>query len=123
MKNSSFFMQFYKLFFFIFILILFITIFFIPVLSIDSDNIYSNTIYTSTTNEDFIWPIPGYTYISSFFGKRIAPTNGASTFHKGTDIPAPPGTPLLAVADGIITFTDFLGGGRIYYNSFCFRIY
>lgn len=123
MKNSSFFMSFYKMFFLIFILILFITIFFIPVLSVDSDYIYSNASYTYTTSQEFIWPIPGYTNISSPFGKRSAPTSGASTFHKGTDIPAPPGTPLLAAADGTITFTNFLGGGRIYYNSFRFRIY
>lgn len=55
--------------------------------------------------------IPGYTTLSSKFGKRIAPTTGASTFHKGIDIPAPEGTNLIATCDGIITFTGFLGGG------------
>lgn len=62
-------------------------------------------------NLNFAWPIPGYTAISSPFGKRTAPTSGASTFHKGTDIPAPEGTTLIATCDGEITFIGFLGGG------------
>ena len=62
-------------------------------------------------NLNFAWPIPGYTSISSPFGKRVAPTSGASTFHKGTDIPAPEGTTLIATCDGEITFIGFLGGG------------
>ena len=62
-------------------------------------------------NLNFAWPIPGYTSISSPFGKRTAPTSGASTFHKGTDIPAPEGTTLIATCDGEITFIGFLGGG------------
>jgi murein DD-endopeptidase MepM/ murein hydrolase activator NlpD len=62
-------------------------------------------------NTNFAWPIPGYTNISSYFGKRQAPTSGASTYHKGVDIPAPEGTNLIATCDGEITFTGFLGGG------------
>lgn len=62
-------------------------------------------------NQNFAWPIPGYTRISSYFGKRTAPTSGASTYHKGVDIPAPEGTALIASCDGEITFTGFLGGG------------
>lgn len=73
---------------------------------------------TSVTSEfldfnpnGFVWPTPGYTRINSYFGKRNAPTKGASTFHKGVDIGAPEGTAFIAVADGEITFTNFLGGG------------
>ena len=62
-------------------------------------------------DKNFAWPLPGYTRISSYFGKRNAPTAGASTSHKGVDIPAPEGTPLIATCDGKITFTGFLGGG------------
>ena len=36
---------------------------------------------------------------------------GASSSHSGIDIPAPEGTQLIAVADGEITFTQFLGAG------------
>jgi len=62
-------------------------------------------------NQNYAWPIHGYTKISSYFGKRTAPTSGASTFHKGIDIPAPEGTVLIASYNGKITFTGFLGGG------------
>lgn len=36
---------------------------------------------------NFIWPVPSVHRISSPFGPRKAPTPGASTFHKGIDIP------------------------------------
>lgn len=53
----------------------------------------------------------GYTKINSYYGKRNAPTSGASYNHKGIDIGAPEGSKFLAVTAGTITFTDFLGGG------------
>ena len=53
----------------------------------------------------------GYNQISSYFGKRNAPTSGASSSHSGIDIPAPQGTKFIAVADGVITFRQFLGAG------------
>ena len=59
----------------------------------------------------FIWPIPGYNKISSYFGKRVSPTSGASSSHSGIDIPAPEGTKFIAVNDGTITFRNFLGAG------------
>lgn len=36
---------------------------------------------------------------------------GAASSHTGIDIPAPPGSKFIAVADGEITFCAFLGGG------------
>ena len=91
-----------------------ICIFFIPTVSIEghqsiSENEEKQIIFYGNSN--FAWPIPGYTTISSYFGKRTAPTSGASTYHKGVDIPAPEGTTLIATCDGEITFTGFLGGG------------
>ena len=59
----------------------------------------------------FVWPLPGYTRISSPFGRRVSPTTGASSSHSGIDIPAPPGTKFIAVHDGVITFREFLGAG------------
>ena len=98
----------YKIIFFTIIF----CIIFIPF--IDSNNSlepqYSNSlIFYGSKN--FAWPIPGYTTISSYFGKREAPTSGASTYHTGVDIPAPEGTNLIATCNGTITFTGFLGGG------------
>ncbi len=89
-----------------------ICILFIPTMSANS-NLQeidkSELIFYGDLN--FAWPIPGYTAISSPFGKRNAPTSGASTYHKGVDIPAPEGTTLIATCNGEITFTGFLGGG------------
>ena len=53
----------------------------------------------------------GYLTITSYFGKRASPTEGASNYHKGIDIGAPEGTVLIAATDGIITYVGFLGGG------------
>ena len=53
----------------------------------------------------------GYTTINSYFGKRSSPTAGATTYHKGIDIGAPKGSSFIAICDGKITFTGFLGGG------------
>lgn len=106
------FKDFIKLFIFIIITVFFICIFFSPTLfgSVYSSNKLETEIIALNPN-GFVWPTPGYTRINSYFGKRNAPTAGASTFHKGIDIGAPEGTTFIAVADGEITFTDFLGGG------------
>ena len=63
------------------------------------------------SNSIFYWPIPGYTRISSYFGKRNSPTAGASLFHQGIDVPAPAGTNLVAVFSGTITYIGFNGSG------------
>ena len=101
-----------KLIFYLIIFSTLICIFFIPTLSISNTfpEIDESKIFFYG-NSNYAWPIPGYTRISSYFGKRTAPTTGASTYHKGIDIPAPEGTALIASCDGEITFTGFLGGG------------
>jgi len=97
---------------FIIILVIIFCIFFIPFFSSNDNNISNSDefIFIDTSSE-YIWPIPGYTRISSYFGIRSAPTAGAATYHTGVDIPAPEGTSLFAICDGEITFTGFLGGG------------
>lgn len=104
--------NFLKLFYtFIIFITIFICIFFIPFFNSSyTANNDSNQIIDFNPN-GFIWPIPGYTRISSYFGKRVSPTSGASSSHSGIDIPAPEGTKLIAVADGEITFAQFLGAG------------
>lgn len=99
--------------FFIIFLVLFISIFFIPLISNGSLNFeYNDSSEIIAFNPNgFVWPLPGYTRISSYFGKRTSPTSGASSSHSGIDIPAPPGTKFIAVNDGEITFTQFLGAG------------
>lgn len=64
------------------------------------------------------WPLPEAFPITSGFGERIDPITGEHDFHTGTDIAAPAGTPILAAADGTVTFangTDTWGGGYGYY--------
>ena len=54
------------------------------------------------------WLVPcAYTYVSSPFGDRDAPTAGASTNHKGVDLAAPAGTPIYASRTGIVTVATF----------------
>ena len=45
------------------------------------------------------WPLPGRTYISCHFGEVDAFGNAG---HRGTDIPAPKGTPILAAHSGTV---------------------
>lgn len=98
----------YQLIFFLIICCIFFIPFFYPNKSFNNQETNQLTFYG---NQNFAWPIPGYTNISSYFGKRNAPTSGASSYHKGIDIPAPEGTNLVATCNGTITFTGFLGGG------------
>ncbi len=58
---------------------------------------------TENTNiGDIIWPLPGYGNITSYFGYRTSPTAGASSNHKGIDISAPFGTPIIAALAGTV---------------------
>lgn len=50
----------------------------------------------------FIWPIPGYTKITSHFGMRTHPITGVYKLHSGTDVGAPIGANFVAMADGTV---------------------
>lgn len=58
-------------------------------------------------NTNFIWPCPASSRISSAFGDRSSPTEGASTNHKGIDIPAPSGSAIVAAADGKVVISTY----------------
>ncbi len=120
-KNFNSFTKFY--FKVILFFTLFICIFFIPIFANNQTNLFQNsnegilsnnsdvpiTQFISTTN--ICWPLPGYTRISSPFGYRGAPTAGATNFHGGIDLPAPPGTNIISAISGKVTRTGFMGSG------------
>ena len=55
-----------------------------------------------------LWPIEGT--ITGSFGERIDPFNGEGAFHSGVDICSAYGQPVVAPAEGVVEFADFLGG-------------
>ena len=55
-----------------------------------------------------LWPVEGQ--VTASFGERIDPFNGEGAFHSGVDIGGSYGAPVVAPADGIVTFSDLLGG-------------
>lgn len=51
-----------------------------------------------------VFPLPAGTWRrTSGFGYRVHPVYGTRTLHAGTDYAAPAGTPVLAVADGVVS--------------------
>lgn len=60
------------------------------------------------SEDDFMWPVPASTKISSGFGMR------RGRHHDGVDIPAVKGSHILAVKDGTVSFSGWMRGyGRI----------
>ena len=59
-----------------------------------------------------LWPVEGP--VTGSFGERIDPFNGEGAFHTGVDISAAYGQPIVAPADGVVTFAGESGGyGRL----------
>jgi murein DD-endopeptidase MepM/ murein hydrolase activator NlpD len=58
-----------------------------------------------------IWPVDSPdAWISSGFGYREDPINGKRLFHDGLDVVAPVKSPVMATADGMVTFAGWDGG-------------
>jgi murein DD-endopeptidase MepM/ murein hydrolase activator NlpD len=55
-----------------------------------------------------LWPVEGP--ITGSFGERTDPFNGEGAFHSGVDISASYGQPVVAPADGVVMFADFMAG-------------
>ena len=54
-----------------------------------------------------IWPVKGW--LTAGFGHRRSPFTGQRQMHEGVDISNTVGTPVIAPADGIVTYTGPLG--------------
>lgn len=55
----------------------------------------------------FTWPCPSSSRITSGFGDRESPTEGASSNHQGIDIGASSGSAILAAADGEVVVSTY----------------
>lgn len=77
---------------------------------------------TSTVTGSYIWPLPSSRLITSLFGNRVHPEYGTVKFHKGVDINASVGAPIVAADGGTVVTVgnDPAGYGiyvAIYHNS------
>jgi len=57
----------------------------------------------------FVWPVPGYSRISSSFGYRVHPILGVGKLHTGVDIAAPQGVNVVAADNGTVIEAGWLG--------------
>ncbi len=68
----------------------------------------SESTYTPRTmTGGFTWPVPSSSRITSGFGSRESPTEGASTNHKGIDIGASTGSSVVAAAGGKVVIATY----------------
>lgn len=61
----------------------------------------------SSYSGGFVWPCPSSYTISSGFGYRESPTEGASSNHLGIDIAAPTGSAIVAAASGTVVIAQY----------------
>lgn len=66
--------------------------------------------YSTTGTGAVRWPFPYAAPISSGFGSRNAPCFGCSSYHQGIDFLLATGTPIYAVADGVVSGATQGGG-------------
>ena len=60
----------------------------------------------TTSSSGYLWPLSGYTRVSSPFGYRNCPYHGQE-LHGGCDVPAPSGTPIRAAKSGVVVISTY----------------
>lgn len=92
-----------------------------------SQNSSQSNSSTSAQTGGFRWPLAVSGRISSYFGNRSQPTQGASTYHKGIDIAAPQGTAIVASKGGtVVTATYSSSAGNyimLYHGNSTYTVY
>lgn len=79
-----------------------------PVVTIGGPATPLDTIAESTS---IVFPLPTGTWVrSSGYGWRTDPMTGLRAFHAGSDYAAADGAPILAMADGVVTWAGPYGG-------------
>lgn len=68
---------------------------------------------TAPPAEGWIRPC-SYVMLTSPFGEREAPTEGASTYHQGVDLAGPEGTPIVAARSGTVTIARYSNSAGYY---------
>ena len=63
---------------------------------------FAHRAFALRTAFGFAWPVASDMAISSPFGHRVHPVLGTKRLHRGVDLATPSGTPILAVADGVV---------------------
>lgn len=63
------------------------------------------TYYSYQQTREMIYPVRGYTDISSPYGMREM--DGKTSMHYGVDFPAPIGTPIVAATDGVVIASEY----------------
>ena len=58
-------------------------------------------------NATFIWPTPGFTWVTSEFGYRTHPVTGKPSNHNGIDIGAYAGSPIKCIAAGTVVTSQY----------------
>lgn len=74
----------------------------------------TGTAYSSSENAGWsggtmTWPMPANYSVCSYFGPRVAPTAGATSYHKGIDISCPYGSGVIAAAGGTVIEVSYDG--------------
>ena len=73
----------------------------------NNNSISKSSTTSSSGGSSLRWPCPSSSRITSGFGSRTSPTEGASSNHKGIDISAPTGSSIVAAAGGTVSIATY----------------